>query len=44
MTVEEQVRFALGDLVIQTIVMKARIAELEAQVAALTPKEKQPNG
>ena len=38
-TIEQNVRLILGDLQIQLVVANARIAELEAQLAAATPED-----
>lgn len=43
--VEQNVRILIGDLQIQLIAMRARITELETQLAVATPKEEPvPNG
>jgi hypothetical protein len=39
MNVEQRIRLAIGDLVIQLQAALARITELEAELAKLTPKE-----
>jgi hypothetical protein len=40
---DQNVRLTIGDLTVQTIVFKLRIAELEAQLAQMQPPEPPPH-
>lgn len=43
MNAEQQIRFMIGDLVIQNIIMSKRIEELTAQLAAKEPPKEPPS-